>query len=62
MNNPGLRAPAQRQLDGYRRPRSPERLATYYAQQQPDKAVIEHLRAGIAEFRSMLNARDRWAK
>lgn len=48
----------QQRLFNYRRQRTPEDLGRYYDSQQPDAAVVTHLRAGIAEFRAMLNARD----
>jgi hypothetical protein len=45
----------------YRRERTPQELRAYDRWQQTDPAVVAKLRAGIAEFREMLNARDRWA-
>lgn len=41
----------------FRRPRTPEQLEAYYANQQPNPKHVKILRAGIAEFRRMLEAR-----
>jgi len=44
----------------YRKPRTPEQLRAYWERQQPSAAVVAHLRAGIEEFREMLEARERF--
>jgi hypothetical protein len=41
----------------YRRPRTPAQLAAYFANQKPNPEHTRRLRAGIAEFRRMLDTR-----
>lgn len=48
----------RRAFDQFRRPRTLEELGLYYALQETDQAVVDHLRASIAEFKAMLEARS----
>jgi hypothetical protein len=43
----------------FRIARTPEQLAEYYSLQQPNPKHVSHLKAGIAEFRQML---EKWDK